>query len=441
MEEKGNYSFVQETIKDRPVNKRKLFRRTVITASLAVVFGLVACLTFLLIEPVINRWLNPQQISKVEFPEEQQEVLPEELLTEESVAQQEEAQQEAAVEEAKQQAIQEVQESLTQTPLSVSDYKKLYEEFYTIAQRCSNFLVTVTGISEREDWIVGSTENEKATSGIIVADNGAELLILADSSLIAGARDYYVRFCDRQMAPAVLKQSDAQTGLAIFSIDLASLKDSTKDAIAIAQLGRSTNVDLVGKPVMAIGAPLGTADSISYGMITADKNTLNVTDAIYNVVLTDMNMGRNASGVIIDLDKNVLGIICSSAKNIGGTNTISTVGISEIKTLIAKLSNGEDRAYIGIKGVDVTNGAHMEIGVPYGAYVTEVVSQSPAMKAGISNGDVIVQVGEQEISSFREYHTAVLSLEPQSTVKIRLMRYNGSEFNSLEMEVTTTAAK
>lgn len=440
MNEKESYSFVQEKIKDRPVNKRKLFRRTVMTVVFAIVFGLVACLTFLLIEPVINRILNPQEISKVEFPEEEQEVSPEQLLTEESVALQEEEKQEAVKEEAVKEAMQEAKKTLSAASFSIQDYEKLYGEFYSIARQCNSFMVMVTGISEREDWIVGTTENEKATAGIIVADNGAELLILADSSMIAGANEYYVRFCDRQLVKASVKQTDQQTGLTIFAVNLSDMKTATKNTIMYATLGVTAAGSLIGEPVIAIGAPLGTSDSISYGMITANGNTLNVTDAAYNVILTDMNMGQNASGVIISLDKQVLGIICSSVKNIGGTNTISTLGISDIKTLIAKLSNDEGRAYIGIKGMDVTEEAHTEIGVPYGAYVTEVATQSPAMKAGISNGDVIVKIGDQQITSFREYRSAVLSLTPLSNVVIKLMRYDGKEFNPVEIEVEPTQA-
>ena len=86
--------------------QRRHFLRNDLKKRLAVVFGLVACVTFLLIEPVINNVLNPEKISKVEFPEEKKEVKPQELLTEESVARQEVQRQEAAVEEAKEEAIQ-----------------------------------------------------------------------------------------------------------------------------------------------------------------------------------------------------------------------------------------------------------------------------------------------------------------------------------------------
>ena len=66
MEEK-EYEFVHETIKKKPVNKKKLLRRTVLTAALAVVFGLVACVTFLLIEPFSNNVPIPDMISNVDF--------------------------------------------------------------------------------------------------------------------------------------------------------------------------------------------------------------------------------------------------------------------------------------------------------------------------------------------------------------------------------------
>ena len=78
-------AFMRERIKQRPVNRGKLLRRTAITVSLAVVFGVVACITFLLLSPVINRMLNPEPVQTpdpVTFPEEhlEDEVLPEDLI-------------------------------------------------------------------------------------------------------------------------------------------------------------------------------------------------------------------------------------------------------------------------------------------------------------------------------------------------------------------------
>ena len=75
-------TFLQEKIKERPVNRKKLARRTAITVVMAMVFGLVACVTFLLLEPVINRMLYPEEKAEiVRFPEEEEEVRPEDMQT------------------------------------------------------------------------------------------------------------------------------------------------------------------------------------------------------------------------------------------------------------------------------------------------------------------------------------------------------------------------
>lgn len=431
MEEK-EYEFVHETIKKKPVNKKKLLRRTVLTAALAVVFGLVACVTFLLIEPVINNVLNPEKISKVEFPEEKKEVKPQELLTEESVARQEVQRQEAAVEEAKEEAIQ----SAT-TAFGIDQYEELYQDLYAYAQDSMDFMVSVIGISEMQDWLQGTFENENTTAGLILADNTAELLILADTGSMENANQYYVRFCDKQMTEAHIKQKDSQTGLTILAVSKDEIHSTTMEEIRIAELGISGDDAIVGQPVIAIGAPQGTYGSVSYGMITANKGRLNLTDASYNLLTTDLNTGTAPSGVLISLEGKVLGVMAGSVSG----QPLTVFGISDIKTLIAKLSNNEKRAYFGIKGVDVTDDAHKEMNVPYGAYVTEVVSQSPAMRAGVSNGDIITKIGDHLISSYKEYRAVIMSLSPQNVVEMTVMRFDGTEYKEVILEITAEEAE
>ena len=57
----NDINFIKEKVKERPINRRKLLRRTVITASMAVIFGLIACFTFLVLEPVFTNWLYPEE--------------------------------------------------------------------------------------------------------------------------------------------------------------------------------------------------------------------------------------------------------------------------------------------------------------------------------------------------------------------------------------------
>lgn len=88
----SDFEFLQEKIKERPVNKKRLLKRTIITASMAVLFGLLACLSFLLLEPVLNNWLYPEEEPEiVTFPQEQDEMRPEDMLTEGTASGQEES--------------------------------------------------------------------------------------------------------------------------------------------------------------------------------------------------------------------------------------------------------------------------------------------------------------------------------------------------------------
>ena len=76
-------NFIKERVKERPVNRRKLLRRTVLTASMAVVFGLIACLTFLVLEPVFTNWLYPEE--EPDPVRLQEEALTEEMLPQDMV--------------------------------------------------------------------------------------------------------------------------------------------------------------------------------------------------------------------------------------------------------------------------------------------------------------------------------------------------------------------
>ena len=80
-EQNQNYEIIKEKMKERPINRKKLMRRTMITLSMAVIFGIFACLTFLLLEPVFSNLLYPEpEPELVELPEYTDEMLPEDMF-------------------------------------------------------------------------------------------------------------------------------------------------------------------------------------------------------------------------------------------------------------------------------------------------------------------------------------------------------------------------
>ena len=427
MEEKQPYSFVSETIKEKPINKKKLFRKTMLTACSAVIFGGVACLTFLLLEPVISNRLSPEEITKVEFPEEEVETAPEELLTEETVLE------ESRVEE---QISEQVKQEISDGQLAMQTYQSIYDQLYQTATEASKSVVTVTGVSQETDWFQNQVENVNETSGVIVAQNNAQWYILADLNGLPDAETYNITLSNQKKLEAELRRSDPNTGLAIFTIPDGMISEEDRDSIAVAPLGNSNSPSIVGRPVIAVGSPLGQSGSICYGIVTSNQKNITYADYSYDVLTTDITGSeKNASGVIINTSGQILGIITKESAASASGALLACFGISDIKELIEQLSNGDKRLYLGVHGAEVSEEIHTEQGIPYGIYVTEVDAGSPAMNGGVSNGDVIVQLGNTEIKSKTDYENAVRSMRAEYIVTIKLKRFNGENYIDIEGEI------
>ena len=132
---------------------------------------------------------------------------------------------------------------------------------YAVGRAANKFIVTVTGVKSDTDWFNNSYESKGQASGVIIADNGQELLILTERKAISGAQEMFVTFINDVTAPATMKKYDGNTGIAVLSVPRASLNDETLHAITVAELGDSL-VATQGMMVIAVGSPLGTNYSI-----------------------------------------------------------------------------------------------------------------------------------------------------------------------------------
>lgn len=423
--------FLREKIKQKPVNKKKLLRRTIITAVMAVVFGIVACLTFLILEPVINNWLYPEEEAKeVQFPEETlgEEMNPEDMLTEEAI----EAEAEAEAVELEDEQIQEL---LSQVKFGLDEYQAVYDELAALAKDVGRAIVTVTGVTSDVDWFNNPYESEAVASGVIVANNGRAMLILVNMNNIRAADKIVVTFCDQTKADAEVVQRDTTTGFAILSVSLLSIRQETRNIISIANLGSSNAGNLAGTPVMALGSPMGTSGSVCYGIITSSGTTVDYVDSAYKMIPTDIYGSRNATGVLVTLKGKIIGIIDNSYNGDDKGNFLAAYGISELKRTITKMSNNQPRVYLGIHGTDVPLEANLESGIPLGAYIKEIEMDSPAMTAGIQSGDVIIRVGEEDITNYNELLNVLYNSNPEDTITITLMRQGIETFQKMEVDV------
>lgn len=414
--------YIKERMKQRPLNRKKLMRRTVITAAMAVIFGVLACFTFLVLEPVFTNLLYPtEEPEQIEIPEDTDEILPEDMMLEDEVKP----------------VIQIIENEVDVDALNL--YEKQYDDMYNVVHMVNRSLVSVTGVNQDTDWFDNEYESKATSSGLYVAENGQQLLFLTYTEKIKKADRINVTFYDGTVASGEIKQSDRNTGLSIVAVNSADINEDALDYMIPATLANSRVGSLVASPIIAIGRPYGSMDSVAYGILAGKDTYTTLTDQNYEILTTNIYGSTKATGIIVNIKGEVLGIIDPNYSNNEVPNIVCAIGISDLKKTIERMSNGKERSYLGVKGMDVTADAHESLGVPMGAYVTGIVMGSPAMEAGIQSGDVIVSIGGSDVMDYSDLSNILLGKTPDSTVTIVLMRQSGDEYREMKIEVALEA--
>lgn len=418
-EQNQNYEMIKERMKERPINRKKLMRRTMITVSMAVIFGVFACITFLVLEPVFSNLLYPEPAPEVvELPKEEDEILPEDMLIKEE---------EPAVE---------VKPTIIQKDSDVmEEYVSTYQRLYEVTTNFRRSMVTVTGVSQDVDWFNNEYESKGLHSGIVYASTSKQFLILVDSLEMETAEEITVTFQNGEAVTGTYVQQDKNTGLSVVSVLLSDISEETMDIVHIARLGSSKPMSLLASPVIVVGRPFGNTESVAYGMITSRGTTLNMADCNYELLTTDIYGSEEATGFMLNLSGEVLGIVKQDYNAQTSKNLLSVIGITEVKDTLERMSNGEETAYLGINGIDVTKEANESLGVPLGAYVTGIVMDSPAMKAGIQSGDIITSMGGMAITSFEQYTEVLAEYKPEETVDVVINRQGAEGYREITIPI------
>jgi len=413
------FAFIKEKIKDKPINRRRLLLKAGFNLLCAVMFGVVACFVFVLLKPHVEERFYPEEESTIKIPKD---VLPQEI-------------QPAPKKEEEPEEEPEKEPVVVKEELEPEDYQALQNKLYEIGKQASKSMVTVTGVTSGMDWFDTPYENENSSSGIIVGNKDQELLILTEKKIIVDAKSIHITFIDETEASASLKKYDGNTGIAVIAVPLAEISDETMNEISVAELGNSYNVTQ-GTSVIAIGSPLGASNSILCGTITSSQNTVSTIDTNYTIFTTDIMGNENGSGVLINLQKEVIGLILQDYSNQNNRNTITALSVSELKQVIEDLLNNKDISYVGLRISTVTNAIAEEFGIPKGVYIKSVELDSPAMAAGLQEADVITAINGEEIINTVQYYQSVYEREPGDEITIMVKRQSGEGYTDLECKVT-----
>ncbi len=448
-EEISDYLFIQEKIKGRPVDKRKLLKKMVQTAGVAMIFGMIACITFILIEPVLGKMLrresdNQQALTEIVLPEPNE--IPDELpdvdidtSSGEKLNLVETPIEDMIVDEGSDTS---VSVDIVEVPvvqeyeIELSDYRLIYRKLYALSKEIQKSMVTLTDINAETQLI--NTGLVEKMSGLIIGDNGVELLILVCDDKQICQETMVVTFSNSEVLQAELWAKDNDTGITIYAIDLSEIPDYTMETVEYATMGSSYEAVLLGMPVIAVGQPMGNVNSLCQGVVTSVAGTVSMTDSSYQILTTDILSTGGGSGFLANTNGQIVGVLTSYDTGCGADGTLVAYGFSGIKKLIENLSVKKQRVYAGLHVTDVTAEVYTYAGVPKGAYVTKVDSDSPSMNVGITAGDVIIQIGDKTISSVADYMTALNSITPDTEVSVIYARQSGGGYIETEVEITFT---
>ncbi len=412
-QEHEKYSFIQESIKDEEINPKKSFRKITKTIGLGILFGLAACTGFFALKPWAESVFQKQP-DKVEIPED------------------EEKDKEKEVEDT-----QDVQTDPIPQKLTLENYLQLNESLREVSYEIEKSIVTIDGIGQDASWgdIRNQAETAYQASGVIVADNGRELLILTNYSSMEEAHLYRVTFADGSEHEAVAKQKNGNTDMAVFCVAKSGISNTTMNKIKIAEMGNS-NILKQGDGLIAIGNLFGAEDGLGYGIASTVNMPIIRADGRYSLIVTDIPWVENASGAMFNFDGELVGMIDSQLKKENNIQTMSSVGISSLKQEIELMSNGKNVPYVGVIGIVITEELSETYGIPKGLFVESVEVDSPAMKAGIQSGDVITEADGKEVDSLVGYYNVVMGQEPGKVLKIKGQRQGAETYVDIRFDVT-----
>ncbi|MEN9866637.1 MAG: hypothetical protein RL748_2227 [Pseudomonadota bacterium] len=263
-------------------------------------------------------------------------------------------------------------------------------------------------------------------SGFIISSDG---YVLTNAHVVEGADEVYVKLTDKREFKAKVIGTDRRTDVAVLKIDASNLPRLT--------LGDSSK-SKVGEWVIAIGSPFDLENTVTAGIISAKARE---TGELLPFIQTDVAVNPgNSGGPLINMRNEVIGINSQIYSRSGGYQGISlaipieeAVRVADQLRATGKVSRGRIGVAIGEVSKDVAES--IGLGKPRGAAVGKVEAGTPAEKAGIEAGDVILKFNGQAIEKANDLSRAVAATKPGSRASVTVWRKGANK------ELTLTVAE
>ncbi|MFN2361462.1 MAG: DegQ family serine endoprotease [Marinobacter sp.] len=261
-----------------------------------------------------------------------------------------------------------------------------------------------------------SAPRQSMGSGFIVSSDG---YVLTNNHVVEGADEIIVRLNDRRELPAKLVGTDPRS-------DMAVLKIENGDDLPVVRVGSSGDLK-VGEWVLAIGSPFGFDYTVTAGIVSALGRSL-PSENYVPFIQTDVAINPgNSGGPLFNLDGEVVGINSQIYTRSGGFMGVSfAIPIDDAMNVFRQIRDegGVSRGWLGVLIQEVNRDLAESFGLkrPRGALVAEVMSGSPAEKAGLKAGDIVLEYEGEEVTLSSDLPPMVGRTPIGDTASMKVMR-------------------
>lgn len=418
-----NREFMREKIVKQPLSKKQIAKRILILMCLAVLFGMISAVSFVLSKPLADRYLGKEETEEstsIVFTKDDPEATTVSTAEEETVPLKVE-------EEALRIAI---EEALTRYSFTPENLNTFYSSLRDVAVQADKGIVKISSGKQQTDLFGNPVESTGEYAGAVIARTSGEYMIFTCADAVRQADSISVTFFDGTRVSGQAKQIDEVLNMAVISVKSGELGEDLRKDVKVLILGNSYSVK-TGDIVIGAGGPSGQVHSVTYGTISYIARNVQMTDGITRILYADISSNSNMGTFLLNTAGEIIGWTSEDYKTEESQKMTAAVGISDYKPVIEKMTNGVQVPYFGVRGQEV-NETMVENGFPQGVYVVEAVPGGPAYDAGIQNGDIITLFGEKEITTFKELQMQIENVHCGTRVKVKIMRKGPDGYKELD---------
>lgn len=327
----------------------------------------------------------------------------------------------------------------------------LYVKYYpieskVITENINKTVVTEKGIEEAIGNVYDAVVTVNSYYGDTKIGTGSGFIyksedkgyILTNNHVITSANKYTVILSTGEIVDANLLGCDEYSDIAVLSID--------KDKVTkVATLGDSDLIS-VGNTVFTVGSPMGEeySGSVTRGIISGKDRTIEVDDVVTKVIQTDASINPgNSGGPLVNLAGEVIGITSMKLASSEIEGMGFAIPINDVKVYVQSLEKGEkiSRPALGVSLINVTDTyrlyyyqININRNIKSGVVVAAIDNNSPAAKAGLQKGDVIVKIGDKDVSNISKFKYYLYQYSIDDTIEVTYIRNNEQKTVSIKLE-------